>query len=126
MLSELYEIKHLVLDSLLTGSSVVCDPPVLDTDVDIVILVPKGTSELELLSVGYTPCSTYELDPTLSDNEGFRAYRKGKINLIVVTDPYQFDSWKLATEWATKLNLLNKDARVQFFHIVLTRLPFNV
>lgn len=102
-----------------TGSSYTCDPPVLDTDVDFVVLV-------ESLGM-FTPVATDLLwevsDPRKEKNKypngDFLSFRKENINLIVTDDKKWYDRHVLATTLAKKFNLLEKEDRCSLFEAVL-------
>ena len=98
-----------------TGSFFICNPPVLDKDKDILILV-KDTEEYKekLLYDGWEGCTGYE------DKEPhFFAARKGEINLIVTDELQWYLRFAAATELAKKLNLLKKEERISLFEQVL-------
>lgn len=102
-----------------TGSSVICNPPVLDTDIDFIIY-SEERDELEefLTKEGYSVSCTDKEEYQLGA-EGFECYRKGNINLIVTNDNEIYDRWVLATKTAKKLNLLKKKDRITLFQAIL-------
>lgn len=95
-----------------TGSRVICDPPVMDTDIDIVVLDLRGF-----------PFEEHGFECTNMSDEydetKFDTYRQGEVNLIVVNDWGQFKAWRVATESAKSMNLKNKDERISHFQGVL-------
>lgn len=110
-----------------TGSSFICDPPVLDTDEDFVLYTatPKVFRE-ELEALGYVYSNkdiekykAGKTDPFALYNS-FDAYRhpNNKDNLIVVKSADDFLKWKVATLLAKELNLTNKDHRIMLFRVV--------
>ena len=109
------DLKGLYLEATLTGSRVICDPPVLDTDLDVVLLVTDGDAVLAIENQGYilTTDAPYGVDLN-----GFCTFRKGDVNLIVTRNAAEFRSWVTATRWATELNLQSKTDRATFFDIV--------
>lgn len=109
------DLKGLYLEALLTGSRVMCNPPVLDTDLDVVLLVTDGDAALAIERQGYTLTTdaTYGVDLN-----GFCTFRKGDVNLIVTSNAAEFHSWAVATRWCTELNLRSKTDRATFFDIV--------
>lgn len=102
-----------------TGSSVICNPPITDTDIDYVIYTNKEY-ELDtfLKSKGYTK-SCAEKEEYDLENEGFSCYRLNNINLIITTNREWYLKWVLATEVARKLNLKVKADRVMLFKAIL-------
>ena len=102
-----------------TGSSVICNPPVTDTDIDYVIYTNKEDKlDTFLKSKGYTKSCAEEEEYDL-DNEGFSCYRLNNINLIITTDRKWYLKWVLATKVARKLNLKVKADRVMLFKAIL-------
>lgn len=107
-----------------TGSRFICDPPVLDTDDDWVILV----EDLE-----YAKYKAARLD-WHSDGSGYyregidheelgpfvsMRHSEGNSNYIFTDDAEFYDRYVAATLLAKKHNLLNKADRIQLFHAVL-------
>lgn len=107
-------------DHFPTGSRVICNPPVLDTDEDWAILAEHTTwgpanKALydKLTELGFT----LEGDK-YKDASTFNSYRLFNINLIVFRDKREFDKYKLATNIATVLNLTKKEDRVHLFQMI--------
>lgn len=102
-----------------TGSSVICDPPVLDTDIDYIVYTNEELKlrRFLLFEGFYTSCADkneYQLG-----DEGFACYRKDNINLIVTNDNDFYVRWVLATKTAKRLNLLKKKDRITLFQAIL-------
>lgn len=93
-----------------TGSRVICIPPVMDTDADIVVYDPHGVLPLR----NWTEATT---DSNYDD--GVRTFRLGEVNLIVVTEEDDFKRWKVATQIASRMNLKSKPERIALFQGVL-------
>lgn len=93
-----------------TGSRVVCDPPVMDTDVDIVVY-----DEIGRLSMRSWAEATTDSDY----GGGVRTFRQGEVNLIITDDADVFKRWKIATQIAKRLNLKSKPERIALFQGVL-------
>lgn len=93
-----------------------CSPPVLDTDLDVVLLVERsGDVVLAIEDLGYTLTSSATYGALLDE---FVCFRKGDVNLIVTCDVEGFRRWGLATRWCTELNLQSKTDRAAFFTLV--------
>jgi hypothetical protein len=93
-----------------TGSRVICTPPVMDTDADIVVHDPQGVLPLR----NWTEATT--------DSEydgGTRTFRLGEVNLIVVKEEDDFKRWGVATQIASRMNLKSKPERIALFQGVL-------
>lgn len=103
------------VDWFITGSSVICNPPVLDTDFDYVILVKYDSYELDTLleQQGFkTNYADYDI-------EDFRSYKQGQINYILTDNIEWFEKMRVATNLAKKLNLLDKQQRINLFDYVM-------
>lgn len=93
-----------------TGSRVICTPPVMDTDADIVVYDPTGALSLR----NWTEATTD------SDYDGgVRTFRLGEVNLIVVDEEDDFKRWQVATQIASRMNLKSKPERIALFQGVL-------
>ncbi len=102
-----------------TGSSVICNPPVTDTDIDYVIYTNEEIKlDTFLKSKGYTKSCAEEEEYDL-ENEGFSCYRLNNINLIITTNREWYNKWVLATKVAKNLNLKVKADRVMLFKAIL-------
>ena len=104
-----------------TGSSVICNPPVNDTDIDYVICSrdKDPTKLVEFVqSVGFKNSLADQAEYGL-DEEGFYCLRRGSINLIVTGEYYFYEKFVVATKLAKKLNLLKKEQRIALFQYVL-------
>jgi len=95
-----------------TGSSAVCNPPVLDTDIDYVIYTDTYKLESWLVDNGFKgSCKDYE--------SGTVSLRKGILNIIIVDDYTFYKRWVLATDLAKRFNLLKKIDRISLFSAIL-------
>ena len=100
-----------------TGSSVICDPPVRNTDVDYVLLVPdRDQFWADALSVGYDQTSKDEYEGLCAD---FTCYRRGMLNLIVTDDVHFYRQFCLATAAAKQFKLNDKHDRITLFQGVI-------
>ena len=107
-----------------TGSRFVCDPPVLDTDDDWVILVENleyAKYKAARLSWYYADMGYYRADGSCEELAPFVSMRHSKdnSNYIFTDDAEFYDRYVAATLLAKKYNLLNKADRIQLFHAVL-------
>jgi len=108
-----------------TGSSVICNPPVLDTDIDFVIKskdvdIIKNYLSCELkfnVLTGEESEANYE--GLNIGSEYFYSLKKDNINIMLVQDESFFIKWLNATLLAKKLNLLKKEDRITLFQYVL-------
>lgn len=102
-----------------TGSSVICNPPVTDTDIDYVIYTNEEIKlDTFLKCEGFTKSCAEEEEYDL-ENEGFSCYRLNNINLIITTNREWYNKWVLATKVAKNLNLKVKADRVMLFKAIL-------
>ncbi len=114
------ELFEMTKQFVFTGSSVICDPPVLDTDIDLVIYVAnRKQAAFDLKMFGFNKSGEgYEVG-----HGKFDAYRRDKLNLIVTDVRADFYAWYFATIEATKLNITDKQDRVAFFDIYRKYVP---
>jgi hypothetical protein len=103
-----------------TGSRYICQPPVLDTDEDHVVLVPNlDVAANRLEDDGWV--INWD-DPAYQYGENneveFVTARKGHLNLIIYDNPHGYAAFVAATEVALVLNLTDKEHRVALFKAV--------
>lgn len=98
-----------------TGSNYTCNPPVLDTDIDYIVLVSDfGKAASFLLESGFVACTELEYYGNM-----FYAFRKGQLNLIITWQGVFYERFCAATMLAKHRNLLDKDDRVDLFKVIL-------
>ena len=108
---------NLYESSFKTGSSVICNPPVLDTDIDYMIysdVMDKLVAHL--VDTGWAKCDPEDYE---ENTRPFLAFRKDKYNFIVTNNLDYYDKFEEATRLATKLNLLKKEDRITLFSYVI-------
>lgn len=101
--------QHPELEFEFSGSRVICHPPVMNTDVDVVIL--DEAHEYDWESFGFEMLGKSYQD----GGSGFLAWRMGSVNLIVFDCKSAKEDYMLATRIAKKLNLRCKAARISLF-----------
>lgn len=94
------------------GSRFVCDPPVMDTDIDY-CLYSKKRLDSRLLQLGFTGGERYW------HRDSFVSWRRGNHNFIVTDDETLFQRWKFATYVCKTLNIRNKNWRVKIYHAIV-------
>lgn len=102
-----------------TGSRYVCDPPVLDTDIDILVYSPINI-DFTLTTLGYTTTCNEAYVEAL----GFAAWRKGKVNLIVSNNKDFIERFRIATHWCKRKNVKIKYHR-SYIHEVIRHDEFD-
>ncbi len=107
------------------GSSVTCDPPVLDTDRDFLVLARDNSLELLYAALKQSGWETTSLDEyaSVTGEKPFRSYRKGKANYIVTDCKEYHKKFMYATYLAKRFNLLHKADRVDLFNCILYGVP---
>ena len=105
--------KHVIM-AMKCGSRVTCDPPPMDSDDDILLLVDNVKQFCEMVQG-----EGYSLPQPYIPGSCFQSLRKGEINLIVTSCPIFFGKFRLATKVAKQLNLLKKQDRVALFQAIL-------
>ncbi len=116
-----------------TGSRVICNPPVMDTDFDVVVLLHQAEDVQFIEDEGYTFTEPtggeedYAVDGVVTEGSNehwIKTYRKGDINLICLIDATRFGRWKLATAICKRLNILDRPTRVDIFAMVKSHVEF--
>jgi len=98
-----------------TGSRYICNPPVLTTDKDTIILVDGFSDYFRLLDEeGWD-----RADNEYSIDGYFTSWRKDEENYIVIEDEKYYDASVVATEAAKALNLLKKEDRITLFESII-------
>jgi hypothetical protein len=102
------------------GSRVTCDPPVMDTDRDVLCLVKDRKEFLDaatregFVMAGSVPADELELHQSL-----FTSLKRGEDNLIVTDTAWFASRFMAATRLAKRFNLQAKAERVALFQAVL-------
>lgn len=109
---ELYE------SAFCTGSSVICNPPVTNTDIDIMFFTKDMTK-----FGSYLMKNDWKMDGSYGFEGNFISLKKkindNLYNYLLTSDIDYYDSFQEATVLATKLNLLEKDKRITLFNYVM-------
>lgn len=115
-----YELRRVVQYAFAGGSRIICSPPPMDTDLDVVVLVDSAAAVNDLVSMGYLHHNESQVAYANSNDsdDAFVSLRKDDVNLIVVWSRTGFERWRLYTEAATRLNLLNKSDRVALSQVI--------
>lgn len=105
----------MIEQSELVGSRATCNPPPMDTDEDILILV-NDIEDFEDWALESFVAEGYS-----GEDKSFSSLRLGSLNLIVTDQKSFFDKFMVATTVAKRLNLMNKEDRRALFQAVLYR-----
>jgi hypothetical protein len=112
----------------LVGSRVTCNPPPLDTDQDVLVLVEAHNlraMEEQMRQEGYVFEGSAPTDvaaglgDVMDPQRVFTSMRKGSMNYILTSDPDFYRRFTAATELAKKFNVLAKADRIAMFQAVL-------
>lgn len=123
-----YFLRKFALATCKTGSRYVCNPPVMNTDFDVVVLLRKAEDVQYIEDEGYIYTvpeandgyEVNEVETVGLNGHWLKTYRKGEINLLCLIDPTRFGRWKLATDIAKRFNMKNRDDRVELFAMIKT------
>lgn len=104
-----------------TGSSYVCDPPVNNTDYDIVAYVLPENFEAFIKGMLEEDWKLGGSRPALEEWVSFKKkYTDGTLyNIITTKDDNRYDMMERATALAKHFNLLKKEDRIILFHAVV-------
>lgn len=130
-LQEVEVIKSHVLRAMLVGSRVTCNPPVVGTDQDVLVLVKY--IEATANALGSSPEAWREVDALHRDlrhngwmlggsgdhDDDFESWTKGDINLILTASVEFYNLFVCATALCKKLNIMDKEDRKAVFRSVL-------
>lgn len=108
------------------GSRVTCNPPVMDTDEDYLVLWPEdavatGAIVDQLKDDGWSLDGSFIADESdyRAESHKFQSYSRGRINLITTRSRQFFARFMAASSVAKRLNLLSKADRIMVFQAVL-------
>lgn len=93
------------------GSRYVCNPPVMHTDVDFLVYSEAGVSR-KLEAAGWDNATWQDYCGNISADDSFVSWRKGSVNLIVMTSKRGADRFNVATHISRAYNIRPKYARV--------------
>jgi len=118
ILPRLKNLKRLLPEAQIypTGSRYVCDPPVMNTDIDFGVYSTDKTIKERIIKLGYKDTTNNE--PAYHfQNEGyeFTAFRKRSVNLILTHSKKFIDRHMVATHICKRKNVRDKLNRV-FIH----------
>lgn len=113
-LAKFVEYDGLVIAYHETGSIYICNPPVTNTDFDVVVLVSDAGKYHDFLSE-----SGWVVGGFADKKSAFTSYKKYYYNLIVTNSPSWYTKFCAATELAKAMNLTNKEDRITLFNTVL-------
>lgn len=143
-MSLLYKFSHYfdAISVYPTGSRYICNPPILDTDDNYLVLVEDARGVYsKLINDGWEDCLKLAVDgsgkdaiDSYIDEQSYGvvwyAFRKGAINIMVSENWDWYVSSCAATELCKALNIKEKEQRIRIFrnlkyreHILLEDLP---
>lgn len=108
------------------GSRITCDPPVLDTDEDFLVMLPWDSDRTSHLMT-LLKDDGWSLDGSFISDENnrtepehrFISYSRRKVNLIMSRSPIFIGRFLAASSVAKRLNLREKADRIALFQAVL-------
>lgn len=126
------ELLPFVQDAAMVGSRNLCNPPVEDTDKDVILWVDLIKARLDPSLPKLHPNQIIYAVLTESkvgfehggskvpgNNETFASYKKGNINLIIVEKESMFRLFMSAATLSKRFNLLNKQDRVDLHNCIM-------
>jgi len=102
-----------------TGSRYICDPPVMDTDIDYVCYCNGTVYQVKLFLDGWTLTNQDDEGKYEGTERWFDTYRKDEYNLIITQNFDFFCRFTHATYVAKQRNLTNKQDRIALFQEIL-------
>ena len=107
------------------GSRYVCNPPVMNTDIDFLVYTDDLDIDTKLYSLGFNYSQNREYPPMDSYFGDFASFRKGDINLIVTSSVAYRDNFILGTHICKRFNLLVKRHRLAVFDALFAKDNFD-
>lgn len=131
-LYEVEVIKGRVLRAMLVGSRVTCNPPVVGTDQDVLVLV-KHIEASEINNPEFSSDDWAEVDAmhhelrsggwviggSGAQDDDFESWTNGDVNLILTASEKFYNLFVAATAVCKRLNILDKEDRKAVFRAVL-------
>lgn len=123
--------QRFVIKSHRTGSNYICDPPVLDTDIDTLVLVSNLVFYRDaLFHDGWNVHGDYHKEADFANNlysdYAFLTARKGKENIIAYANEVGYERFLTATLICKAFNMTDKADRVKAHVVACDREPKNV
>lgn len=112
-----------------TGSNFICDPPVCDTDIDIIILVDRLDQASQVyIDNGWTETIIGPENKGYKIEQGYgvwwKSFKQDNINHIIISNSVMYIKWVAATLLAKELNLTNKTHRVCLHRLIKNTMGF--
>lgn len=115
VISELGEL----FENFPTGSRVTCNPPVMNTDRDIIFLVDNNHEKATDIITKHQLYRSIEGGDYEDMDLHFSAWQLHDLNLIICNDQKFFERFRIATKLAKQFNLLKKEDRIALFQSIL-------
>lgn len=115
MLKSVRDVPYKYYESVFqTGSTIICSPPVTNTDEDWMFYT-KDMSNFQW----YLMENGFKQGGSKGEQSYWSSWKKGKLNFLLTDDIDYYDKFETATKVATKLNLKDKSQRVTLFNYVM-------
>lgn len=111
-----------ILNTLKTGSRVICTPKPEGSDEDTLVLIEGDLETAEVLLTMQGLGFSYEGNrhyTSKGEQKPFQSWRNGTANWVLTNSPAYFELFSLATALAKRLNLLDKQDRIAVFAAIL-------
>lgn len=122
LLEEFPSLKGIIVHWTHVGSTYICNPPPLDTDIDNLILL-KSIDPLKLRKVfqilmdnGWNGNEEY----MSAHSSEFHSFKKDNLNVIFTTSKLFYNDFRLAASVCKKLNLLDKEDRIMVHDAIIS------
>jgi hypothetical protein len=101
------------------GSRVTCNPPPVDTDLDLLVQVDEASWPDALAMLSLLDFDRDGSEIGARPDSAFASYSRGEVNVIITSDEDFRRRFIAASSVAKRLNLLHKEDRVALFQAVL-------
>ena len=102
-----------------TGSRFICDPPVMNTDIDYLCFCTDNQYTFKLQFEGWSFTNPNNSGKYEGCERHFDTFRRNEYNLIITKDFDFYCRFAYATHVAKKQNLTNKQDRINLFQEIL-------
>ena len=120
MIEDIPDVKGLIHRVAHVGSTYICDPPPIDTDIDNLVLMESQLTPEEFKVVEKALIEHgWKKDGAYIDIGAFSSFKKDGFNLIITLDTKFFDQFCEASALCRDLNIMDKAARIAIHDYII-------
>lgn len=120
LLEDFPSLEEIVMGYAHVGSTYICDPPPVDTDIDNLILLSKKMQAQYKKINELLIKSGWEIDGNYWDlGSNFWSFKKDNLNIIITYEEDFFDTFVRAAKVCKALNITDKELRIMVHDIII-------